>query len=131
MIEKDLQPVYKAMIKTTYVPVIRRTIVILLIHDMDRMQATLGVDDFIFVEIIRQHDAKKALIMCLDSIAQKRADIIEEILLQYAINTNGAMNDFYHEHMNKFFLEEVSYVKHLVMHNRFDMMDEIARTQPE
>lgn len=131
MIEKDLQPVYKAMIKTTYVPVIRRAIVILLIHDMDRMQAAANVDDFTFVEIIRTSTAKKAIYMCLDSIAKKRMDIIQEILLQYGINTNGGMNDFYHEHMNKFFLEEIDYVKRLVHQNRFDRLDEIARTQPE
>lgn len=131
MIDKDLQPIYKAMIKTTYVPVIRRTIVILLIHDLDRMQALANVDDFTFIEIIRTASAKKALYMCLDSIAKKRMDIIEKILLQYAINTSGAMNDFYHHWMDYFFLVEIDYVKRLVHLNRFEKLDEIARTQPE
>lgn len=127
MIDKDLKPLYRAMVKTTYVPVMRKAIVLLLIADMDRMQAGLRVGDLEFFEVLRTDSAKKALCICLDAIAKKRNDIIQEILLQYGINTSNSMTDFYYEHMNEFFLKIIKFIKHLVGRGRYDMLDRIAR----
>lgn len=130
-IDKDLQAIYASMVKTTYMPIIRRTIVILLIHDMDRMQALTNTTDMQFMELIRSPDGKKSLFVCLDSICKKRADVIDEILKQYGLHSGAGMVDFYHEQFDKHFIEQAAYVKRLINFSRFDMFDRIARTQPE
>lgn len=131
MIEKDLQPVYQAMIKTTYVPIMRRSIVILLIHDLDRLQSALNLNDADYFNFLQTSTAKNKLFSLLDDIAKRRGDIVQEILLQYGIHTNLEMASFYHEHFDKAFLEEVTAIKRIVWSGRYAQLDEIARTQPE
>lgn len=131
MIQKELQPIYSAMVKTTYVPIIRRVIAILLIHDMDRMQAQTHTTDEQFFDLISSYDGKKSLLMCLNSIEKRRSDIIQEILVQYNINSAKTMQDFYHEHFEHHFKKQIDFIKKLVASGRFNILDKIARTQPE
>lgn len=129
MIEKDLQPIYNAMVKTTYGPVILRTVVILLIHDMDRMQAGLKINDREFRNMLALSCTKQALHTCLDKIYEKREGIIEQLLIQYGINTSNEMNGFYHASFQSHVLRAVNIVKTLVKQGRYAKLDEIGRTQ--
>ena len=128
-IDKDLKNVYNAMVKTTYRPIILRTIVLLLIQYLDRMQAAMQLNDLDFFNVIRTEPGKKALCVCLDTIQKRSGDIIQEILLQYGIHTSGEMVDFYHESMHTNFIGCINRVKLMIWNGRYDMLDKIARTQ--
>lgn len=129
--DKDLNNIYTAMVKTTYAPIIRRVIAILLIHDMDRMQGQTKTTDEQFAQLLHSHDGKRALFICLDSIFKKRADIIQEILVQYNIHTAKTMQDFYHQRFEYHFVKQVDFIKKLVKDGKYNVLDKIARTQPE
>lgn len=131
MIDKDLGNIYNGMIKATYVPVIRRAIVILLIHDMDRMQAGLKVGDEQFFDMLQGPSAKKVLYQCLDAIYRRRGDIIQEILLQYGIDTHPSMTSFYHEHFGAHFGKIIEDIKRWIHSGRYAMLDYYAKIQPE
>ena len=130
-IDKDLRNIYTAMVKTTYKPIIKRAIVLLLIGDMDRMQAGMRLNDLEFFDILRSTSGKKAVVHCLELIERRSQEIINEILLQYGLHQNdGEMIDFYHESMEREFMLCVRYVGSLIARGRYDLLDVIARTQP-
>lgn len=123
MIDKDLSNIYRGMIKTTYVPVIRRTIILLLMQDINRMQIGMKLNDEQFLELLHGPSAKKALRICLDSIGKRREQIIQELLLQYGIATSGAMTDFYHEEFHRHFLKQIELVWRLVYWGHYATLD--------
>lgn len=122
-IDKDLAPVYKAMVKTSYAPVIRRVIILHLMQDINRMQMGMKMDDTQFIEILHSYSGKQALKLCLNEIFAKRGNTIQELLLQYGINTDGGLTDFYHEEFDRHFREQIAYVMKLVFEGDFALMD--------
>lgn len=125
MIDKDLAPVYGAMVQTSYVPVIRKTIILLLMQDINRMQVGMKLNDVQFLEMLHTDNAKKALRICLDSLVARRETIIHEILMQYSINTK-TMTDFYHREFDKHFLREIEHVWGLVYQGQYAALDHIV-----
>lgn len=123
MIDKDLGNIYRGMIKSSYVPVIRKTIILLLMQDINRMQVGMKLDDQAFLELLHGPGAKKALRTCLDNIQNRRESIIQEILLQYGINTSGALTDFYHEEFHRHFIKQIELVWRLVYLGHFATLD--------
>lgn len=131
MIDKDLSNIYRGMIKTTYVPVIRKTIILLLMQDINRMQIGMKLDDQAFLELLHGPSAKKVLRVCLDGIASRREAVIQEILLQYGIATSGAMTDFYHEEFNRHFIKQIDLVWRLIYLGHFATLDRYISGESE
>lgn len=131
MIDKDLQNIYRGMVKTTYVPVIRRAIILLLMQDINRMQIGMKLSDEAFLELLHGPSAKKALRTCLDELLKNREVIIQEILQQYGINTNAAMNDFYHEEFNRHFYKQIDLVWRLVYLGHYATLDRYIAGESE
>ncbi len=130
-IDKDLGNIYRGMVKTTYVPVIRRTIILLLMQDINRMQVGMKLNDEQFLELLHGPSAKKALRLCLDEILKRREAIIQEILLQYGIATSGAMTDFYHEEFHRHFYKQIDLVWRLVYLGQFAKLDRYISGESE
>ncbi len=113
-IEKDLGPIYQSMIQTSYVPIMRKTIIKLLMQDIGRMQEGLKIDDHNFLNVLHSQSGKVALLKCLDLICERRSSIIQEILYQFGIDTSPEMASFYHEHFDTHFCKQINLIKRIV-----------------
>lgn len=132
MIDSDQRPVFKAMIKSTYSPVILRTILHAVLVDLNEIRQSMKLTTKanltlvqklqLIDEELRSPQVKNALAYGLDRLKRQSGDVVNEVLRQYGLNLLHDEVDFYHEEMGYWFDHHAAFVEKLIDMGDYEAM---------
>lgn len=140
-IDKDQKPFLKAMIETTYRPVIKRAIANLILLDISQILATIkltysdlkaihngSIKQKAILEVLHSEKCKDALVGNLISIHKRqKIEIIDEVLKQYGLILLKDEQDFYHEQMGMIFEQEASFFNQALEMYNYQLIYQISK----
>lgn len=129
MIDKDQKAILEAMIKTTYTPVILRTIINLVFLDISKIRESYKVVRPSMMALLDDPKVAGQLIKALDLVHYRQKDeLIDEIIKQYDLSLNKDEIDFYHECMGKIFGEQLMFVKTQIDKGAFVLLYKLSQS---
>src|SRR6187455_2360991 len=121
MIDKEQEPIIKAMINTTYSGVILRTILHYTLIDLSEISQSMKISSshpLTLVERLHLRDqqlqsdhVKKSLLCCLNMLRRRKDDVITEIIKLYGLTLAHDEIEFYMDEMGAIFESFVKYVR--------------------
>ena len=122
-IEKDQQPVMKTVVKTTYSPVLRRSMVNLYLLGIEQVR----LDNFKgatkeFLNMLYAGRGKSISYTILENIEKNKDELIVELMKQYGIDKDEDCYNLYFDELSKYFKEHLTMISGLAFNNMFDKL---------
>jgi len=133
-LEKEQLALVRAMIETTYRPIIQRAIVNLVLLNVSQALTTVKAKSVIdrnqqSLNLLHSSDCKRALLVSLMNVHIKKGpDMIDEIIKQYNLSLNADEISLYHYEMEAIFRNEIENVANMIENSAYSMMHEISRS---
>jgi len=126
-ISKEEQPILKAVIKTTYAPVLGKAMVITFLTKLDNTRKERYSGKTNWSEILHTYSGEK---MCRETILKLqfvKASLIKELLVQYDIYNDMDARDLYWDELSKYFDEYLQQITQIVYLKQFSKLAAIAK----
>lgn len=131
-IDKDQEPILKAMINASYSGVILRTICHYVLIDLAEISSSMKISSsrhmnlleklIMYDQELQSDHVKKSLLCCLNMIKRKRDDIVNEIIRQYGLTLAHDEIDFYQDEMGFIFDDFIKYTRDLIQAGEYGML---------
>src|ERR1700679_3940821 len=129
-IDKDQAPILQAIIKTTYGPVLMRTLAHYIMRHLDeiirsmqittKMRLTVMQRLRLIDEQLQSSQVRRALLVGLDALKRQRGDLANELILQYGLKLPPDEIDFYQDYMQQLLMGHEKQMEEWIWNGDYD-----------